>query len=321
MYPCTYTPKRMSLTRKQLYCNLLNRQFDTVLHQLRTTPTDALDYNFLQLYLAQSCRWGHVASLDFIWYKYVMRHHVLIIRPAQLCQISSIALSSGKNFMPEQIFYYFKKMYGRKFERGGVPINDGAMSQYALWEYELSRLRFESFVKGVGEKNGFVSKWKVFVKDMDNELPVSTRFSVRDFPYLIGSLGRDPEADESFVTNLLFSSGDHHNHNYKIRNPSTFVLLLNIVLLQPQFTRQFKLDLFYRFFETRRSLNYDDTFTILFKLFKGDGYQLTKLAALARDQNNSGADSINNLSALATRHLLEGLKGTKFEQESYRMTG
>ena len=64
-------------------------------------------------------------------------------------------------------------------------------------------------------------------KDMDNELPVSTRFSVRDFPYFVRSLARDPEADESFVTNLLFSSGDNGNrgHNYKIRNPSTFVLL------------------------------------------------------------------------------------------------
>ena len=245
-----------------------------------------------------------------------MRHHVLIIRPAQLCQISSIALSSGKNFMPEQIFYYFKGVYGKKFKNGGV-INDVAMLQYALWEYELARLKFESFVKGVGEKNGFISKWRVFLKDMDNELPVSTRFSVRDFPYFVRSLARDPEADESFVTNLLFSSGDNGNrgHNYKIRNPSTFVLLLNTVLLQPQFTKQFKLDLFYRFFEIHRSLNYDDTFTILFKLFKGDGYQLTRLAELARDQNgNNNGEGYGNLPALAKRHLLEGLKGTKFER-------
>ena len=92
-----------------------------------------------------------------------MRHHVLIIRPAQLCQISSIALSSGKNFMPEQIFYYFKGVYGKKFKNGGV-INDVAMLQYALWEYELARSELESFVKGVGEKNGFISKWRVFLR-------------------------------------------------------------------------------------------------------------------------------------------------------------
>ena len=240
----------------------------------------------------------------------------MIIRPAQLCQISSIALSSGKNFMPEQIFYYFKGVYGKKFKNGGV-INDVAMLQYALWEYELARLKFESFVKGVGEKNGFISKWRVFLKDMDNELPVSTRFSVRDFRILLEVWLKIPRTSRS--TNLLFSSGDNGNRNqfnYKIRNPSTFVLLLNTVLLQPQFTEQFKLDLFYRFFETHRSLNYDDTFTILFKLFKGDGYQLTRLADLARDQNgnNNNGEGYSDLPALAKRHLLEGLKGTKFER-------
>lgn len=279
--------------RKGLYIRCLNREFDQVLSEIRGIPKQEMDYGFLQLYLAKSCQWGHIESVDYLWHKYVLSNHVLVIRPHILCAMSSLALANDKHFIPEQIYQYFIELYG----------NDTNEDVYLQWKYELLRLKIESFASGTADKTSFSEKWKVLLQDMDQILPISTHFHVRDFPYLIRSVRKDISQDT--LVKMLFSQ-----LSINIKNPSTLPLLLNIILLQPQFTKTFKLNLFKNFIETHSQMQYDDSLMILFKLLQQDGYNLSQLIDIMTKQFNNKTELL--LSNVTSRLLIEGIRDTEY---------
>ena len=282
--------------RKQLYVQCLNREFDEVLTQVRQIPVNEIDYGFLQLYLARSCAWGHIESVDYLWHRYVIKNHILVIRPHILCELSNLALANNKFFVTKQVYEYFGKMYGSK--RYDVTL--------LKWKYELLRIKIESFAKGTGECSTFSEKWKVFLEDMDNALPVTTKFSVRDFSNLGKALHHDIETGnvtEPILLEMLFTE-----KKISIKNPSTLPLLLNLVLLQPTFSKSFKLGLFKRFYGFHPQLDHDDSVIILCRLLKGDGYNLAEVIDFAAKLDEGNLQ----LSAKATRLLIEGIQDTTY---------
>ena len=282
--------------RKQLYVQCLNREFDKVLSQVRRIPVNEMDYGFLQLYLTRSCIWGHMESADYIWHKYVIKNHVLVIRPHVLCELGNLALANDKFFVTKQIYEYFRKMYGTK--RYDVIL--------LKWKYELLRIKIESFAKGTGESSTFSEKWKVFLEDMDSDLPVTTKISVRDFPNLGKALHHDIEignVTEPILLDMLFTE-----KKLSVKNPSTLPLLLNLVLLQPTFSSSFKLGLFKRFYGFHPQLDHDDSLIILCRLLKGDGYNLSEIIDFASKLDEGNLQ----LSTQAAKLLIEGIKDTSY---------
>lgn len=275
------------VARNKLYLDCLNGKFDEVLDSVRNAPYE-MDYSFLQMYLSRSCHWGHIDSVSHIWYRYVMRSKVLIIKPSLLCDMSNLALNEGKHFLPEQICEHYKQFYSKY-------TNDG---ENRLLEYDLLRIKVESFAKGTSQKTNFREKWKVFLEDVDNYFPTEMEFRVRDYPHLTKSMETAPT---DTLMSILFNEGKKN-----IMNNTTLPLLLNMILLQPQHHISFKTALFERFHQAHRSLNYDDTFTILFRLSKGDGYRLNKLMEYARE------NQMPRLSALSSKMFLEGIRDTNY---------
>ncbi|SMN21687.1 similar to Saccharomyces cerevisiae YER153C PET122 Mitochondrial translational activator specific for the COX3 mRNA, acts together with Pet54p and Pet494 [Maudiozyma saulgeensis] len=285
--------------RKQLYVGCLNRNFDSVLTKIRPMPTNEMDYGFLQLYLVESCFWGHMESVDYIWHKYVMNNQILIIRPHILCAIGNLALTNQKFFVTKQIYEYFERLYGSQ-------IYDETMLH---WKYELLRIKIESFASGTGVSTSFSEKWKIFLEDVDHNLPITTAFHVRDFPHMIKALASDLQQGsmtEENILEMLFTE-----KKISIKNPSTLPLLLNLILLQPTFSKTFKFDLFRKFYETHPQLNHDDSLIILFKLLKGDDYNLSQLVTFATQLDNGKL----RLTPQASRLLNKGISNTEHSRK------
>ncbi|QLL34956.1 hypothetical protein HG536_0H03310 [Torulaspora globosa] len=264
-------------TRNALYLDCLNRKFDKVLKTVRSIPPKDMDYAFLQTYLARSCHWGHMASVSYIWYRYVLRSNVLIIKASLLCDIGNLSLNEGNHFIPAQLHEYFSRIYGKS-----LPIEE----RQSL-DYELSRIKVESFAKGTINKTNFREKWKVFLEDIDHRFPSNMTFRARDFPNLGRSL-RHEENDLLMV--LLFGQ-----NKIAIHNASTGPLLLNLILMYSPQNASFKISLFEKFYNAHRLLNYDDTVTILLQLCKGDPYNLEKIKKFAAD------NLVPSLSSMASK--------------------
>jgi len=285
--------------RKQLYVGCLNREFDDVLTKIRPMTTNEMDYGFLQLYLAKSCAWGHMESVDYIWHKYVMNNQILIIRPHVLCAMSNLALANEKFFVTKQIYEYFEQLYGSQ-------IYDETMLH---WKYELLRIKIESFASGTGDSTSFSEKWKVFLEDIDHVLPISTTFNVRDFPHMIKALANDlrnGNITEESLLEMLFTE-----KKINIRNPSSLPLLLNLLLLQPTFTNTFKLDIFKKFYQTHPQLDRKDSLIIMFKLLKGDGYNLSQLVIFATNLDKGKL----KLTSLSSKLLTKGSSNTEYNSK------
>lgn len=251
--------------RKELYFNCMNRRFDSVLESLRVINKDTVDYNFLQICLAQSCAWGHTKSIDYIWYKYVMRNRNLILSPELLVRMSNVALGDHKLFMPSQICQYFKDVYrSDKMKRH---------KNYNMWLYELLRIKVESFACGTMNKTQFREKWKIFIEDMDNDLPTTYCFHVRDFPYL--TKGFNPNIHLEQMNDLLYNE-----QRLIVKNPSSLPMLLNILLLNSKLDISTKLQVFESFKDTHKTLNFADSLLILSKECENDIYSLCRLIRL-----------------------------------------
>lgn len=253
------------VTRGALYLDCLNRKFDNVLKVVRSTPAKEMDYAFLQTYLSRSCQWGHIDSVSHIWYRFVMRHNMVVIKPSLLCDIGNLALNEGKHFIPGQLYRYFVKFYGKTL----------TMEQRQAMEYELLRIKVESFAKGTMNKTSFREKWKVFLEDIDHRFPPSMVFRARDFPNLGNSLRHEQYG--SLLTLLL------GQNKIDINNGSTAPLLLNLILMYSLQGVPIKLDLFEKFHGSHRMLSYDDTLAILLRLCRNDPYDLSKLTKYADD--------------------------------------
>lgn len=275
-------------TRNTLYLDCMNRKFDDVLRVVRSTSANEMDYAFLQLYLSRSCQWGHIASVTHIWDKYVLRLKMMTVHPSLLCEIGNLALNEGKHFLPPQIYHHYVKFFS-----GTMPIDEEQRI-----EYELLRIKVESFAKGTMLKTRFREKWKVLLEDMDHHLSSAMELRVRDFPYLTKSVQLE---DNEMLMKLLFDQ-----NKLDIKNRSTAPLLLNIILSQPQQSIESKISLFEKFYDTHRSLKYDDTLTILFRLCKGDGYRLSKLGQMVEEKG------LNPLSSVALRAFTNGIKDTEY---------
>lgn len=259
--------------RNALYLDCLNRKFDSVLKTVRSIPAKNMDYAFLQMYLARSCHWGHMASVSYIWYRYVLRLNVLIIKPPLLCDIGNLSLNEGNYFIPPHLHEYFSRIYGKS-----LPIEE----RQSL-DYELSRIKVESFAKGTMSKTSFREKWKVFLEDIDHRFPAQMTFRARDFPNLGRSLRHEKE---ELLMILLFGQ-----NKIAIHNVSTAPLLLNLILLYSPQSISYKIGLFEKFYNTHQLLNYDDTLTILFRLCKGDSYNLGRLKKFADDDRMASLSS------------------------------
>lgn len=282
--------KRLSgdAARKALYLDCLNRKFDDVLKAVRNIQASDMDYAFLQLYLSRSCQWGHISSVTHIWDKYVLRSNMLVVKPSLLCEIGNLALNEGKHFLPPQLYQHYVRFFARSMPgEGGQQI-----------EYELLRIKTESFAKGTMDKTRFREKWKVFLEDIDHHLPPTIGLRVRDFPYLSQSIKSE---DSETLLQLLFNQ-----NKLDFKNRTTAPLLLNMIIMRSPQSIEAKIGLFEKFHEIHRSLNYDDTLTILFRLCKGDGYRLSKLWQFAEKQG------LTPLSSVASKAFKEGIKDTEY---------
>ncbi|CCE63071.1 hypothetical protein TPHA_0D04370 [Tetrapisispora phaffii CBS 4417] len=250
--------------RSQLYVQCLNREFDAALENFKSIPVNEMDYSLLKLYMNNSCQWGHFPSIQYIWYKYVMRNQALLIEPSLLCDMANMCVAENQSFMPNQIYMYYKKYYYKDQLSQSLPNN----SQI---EYELLKAKVESFAKTSKVGTLFQEKWYLFVKEMDNYLSPQVIFKVRDFPLLTESLRDLNIAD---LKQLLFTNG-----NIDIKNNSTPALLLNMSLLQPNeiFDDQIKFQLFKRFKEEFPALSLTDSVKILHHKFKDNMYLIQQL--------------------------------------------
>ena len=254
-------------SKNKILCNCLNRNFDLALKEIRAVPTTEMDHHLIQTCLIRSCYWGHIASVDYIWYKYVMQLHSLVIRPELLCDIGNLAIQEEKYFLPEHIYMYYKTVYGNNAQ--GLRWED---------EYKLLKNKMEGFAKGTMEKTTFKEKWKVFLEDLDNYLPKDTVFRVRDFPYLTKSVVG--AADSDLLYSILFNE-----NKLTIANPSTLTLLLNMILLQSEWAIEFRISTFKKFLSVYKSLNadYRDSLLILFHECQGNAYRLSEVTKYVED--------------------------------------
>nr|AAB82602.1 Pet122p [Kazachstania servazzii] len=285
-------PRRNVMTnqlRKELYAQCLNREFDKLLPTLRQISVEEMDYSLLQLTLQQSCRWGHIECIDFIWYKYVKRHNSMLIEPKTLCSIGQIALGEGKSFIASDLLGYYKGIYGKGW-------HDLRPGEFVKWEYELLRIKIEMFAKTALNRS-FSEKWKVFLQDIDNALPASCEYNYKDFPHLVKSYETDQSMTSGKISmlNYLFQDKD-----ISVTNKTTLPLLLNIILLQNEFALDTRLNLFKRFFTTHPSLPILDSIEIM--IHECDGYRICELLDFVSSLQS------NNLTKLIPSHIKNKIK-------------
>ena len=294
--------------RRSLYAQCLNREFDLLLPRLRQIPLEDMDYNLVQLVLRQSCKWGHMGCIDFIWYKYVRRNDSMLIEPSILCEIGEVALGEGKSFIPRDLYTYYKHYYGKLWRK----INP---REFTYWEYELLRIKTEMFAKTTINRN-FSEKWKVFLKDMDNYLPNYCEFSFRDFPELVNSYHEHYNQNNNKI-------GDYNNHSDNeilmskylfqdkeiiVKNETTLPLLLNIILLQNDIHLDNRINLFNSFYSIHSRLPAEDSILIL--IHECDVYRVCELLDYLL---TSHKDILNKLSQYLIQKIKKRLNGTTLE--------
>ncbi|GAV52475.1 hypothetical protein ZYGR_0AG04660 [Zygosaccharomyces rouxii] len=272
-------------TREQVYLDILNSNFDNALQVVRKIPKKELDYGLLHTFLSKGCQWGHIQSVDYIWYRFVMRLPILIVSPNLLCDIGNLALHEEKGFIPDQLYIHYMKFHGKK------------KGEHDPYRYELLRIRVESFAKGTMNKTTFKEKWKMYLEDMDSQLPPTAEIKVRDFPFLTKAMG---DCTKHEIMELLFTKS-----GLSVQNRHSLPLLLNMFLLQPKHHMEFKIACFQKFSEVY-SLGLDDSLAILFRQCRNDGYHLSRLMDFAREKG------ITRLSPVASKAFLEGISGTNY---------
>ncbi|KAG0667078.1 hypothetical protein C6P44_001880 [Monosporozyma unispora] len=246
--------------KRELYAQCLNRQFDKLLPTLRQISVEEMDYPLLQLALQQGCRWGHMESIDFIWYKYVKRHNSLLIEPQTLCSMGQIALGEGKSFIAADLYGYYKSIYGKLWR-------EFRPREFIQWEYELLRIKVEMFAKTAVNRS-FSEKWKVFLQDIDHVIPTYCEYSYRDFHYLRKSY--ELQKGKSNMLDYLFEDKE-----ITVTNETTLPLLLNIILLQNEMAPDTRLNLFKRFYTMHSTLPIIDSIEIM--AHECNGYRICEV--------------------------------------------
>ncbi|AGO13999.1 AaceriAGR142Cp [[Ashbya] aceris (nom. inval.)] len=231
----------------------LNRNFDEVLKQVRTLPLQECSVSFLQIYLARAVQEGHVASVDYVWNRFVQRAGVLVVRPDVLCDIGNLMFFSGSFGILDSIWRHYDKFYRSE---QGVEWDD--------YRYHLLRLRIEGYAARPASATAFPKKWRKLLLDLDCALPAYP-FSVWDFPQLRLSLG---ELEERNLARWIIRA------LRGIQNEYTSTLLLNMTLQQPQLDPDAKLRLF-RWFVSRRHCSagaLNETITMLARKLESNEY-------------------------------------------------
>lgn len=297
--------------RRSLYAQCLNREFNLLLPRLRQIPSEDMDYTLIQLVLRQSCKWGHMGCINFIWYKYVRRNNSMLIEPNILCEMGQVALGEGKSFMVRDIYTYYTHYYGKLWRR----INP---REFTYWEYELIRIKTETFAKTTINKD-FSEKWKVFLKDMDNYLPTYCKFSFRDFPELINSYHehyyqnnkdhninkRNNNHSNSNSNEILMSEYLFQDKDIIVKNETTLPLLLNIILLQNNIHLDKRINLFNSFYDIHPRLPAEESLSIL--VHECDAYRVYELLD---HLSTNHQDILYNLPSYLVKRIQDKLKGT-----------
>ncbi|SCV03931.1 LAMI_0H12090g1_1 [Lachancea mirantina] len=270
--------------RKRLFKLCLNREFDLVLQELQKVSNRLVEESFLNVYLAKSVQWAHVESIDYLWYRYVMREQRLMVRPQILCDIGNISLDANKSFWPGQLCTHFAKVYGQE-------------THYRRFGIELLRIKVESFAKSTGEKTSFLEKWNVFLEELDQNVSERHSFSFRDFPHLAKALHCE---EAEVVTELLFKETKS-----PVRNPTTLPMLLNMLILHPHLDPDFKLRLFASFHQKHSTLYYDDTALALLQAYRHEPYRSYALFDFMKCRNIE-------ISAKAVRLFTRNVRGSSY---------
>lgn len=302
--------------RKTLYTACLNREFDTVLKTLRTTSLDEVDHNLVQLLLMQGCRWAHVETIDFVWYKYVRRNESLLITPNMLCSMGNIAITYNKPFIPRDLYNYYLKWYGHGLRQSNL-------NEHFKWEYELLRIKVEMFSKSIGGNVAFREKWKVFLEDMDHRLPSECQFRFRDFPQLIKSYRKEYHTgvphigiNGSNINEIGMAEYLFEDKKIAVINKTTLPLLLNIILIQDWIPLDNRINLFQKFYLTHPTLPFQDSLQIL--LHESDPYRLCELVDFT--VNSIGESPWNDIINIQLRNeIQQKLQGTslKYKLDKY----
>ncbi|AAS54632.1 AGR142Cp [Eremothecium gossypii ATCC 10895] len=240
-------------TQRAIVKQCLNRNFDEVLQKLRLMPLQECSVSFLQIYLARAVQEGHVASVDYVWNRFVQRAGVLVVRPDVLCDLGNLMFFSGSFGILDSVWRHYNKFY--RSEQG---------AEWDDYRYHLLRLRIEGYATRSTSGTAFPKKWRKLLEDLDRSLPAYP-FSVWDFPQLKQSLGGLEERNLArWVIKALRG----------VQNEHTSTLLLNMTLQQPHLDRDAKLRLF-RWFVGRRHCSADalnETIHLLARRLQKDEY-------------------------------------------------
>ncbi|SCW04312.1 LAFE_0H10770g1_1 [Lachancea fermentati] len=274
--------------RKRLFAKCLNREFDTLLEEVRSIPIKTLEESFLSLYLTKSVQYAHVPSIDYLWYRCIIRHNLLVVKPQILCDIGNIALQENKFFMVEQLYKHFTIFHSK-------------CRSSEAYKLELLRYKVESFAKGTGDSTTFQEKWKVFIEDIDHQISPEWPLSVHNFPYLTSAL---EDHGRELPLQLLLSE-----KKLSIRNKWTLPVLLNMIMLHKNVDQEFKMNLFQLFHQRHKHLNYDETLTILFRNCKDEPYRASSLMDFVKKNGLS-------LTHLAAKFFLRSIQGTEYSFRS-----
>lgn len=250
--------------QKLLIRQCLNQEFEPLLVTVRTIPKLDLNKHFLQLYLSQAIKFGHLPSVTYLFNKFVVKYSYLMIRPDLLVDISNLMVKNNKNGFLDLIWNHYQKFY--RYES----VNDDI-------KYQLLKNKIEEYAMRPNDLTCFRKKWYKFIKELDNVL-VDYPINVWDFPYLTSSL---ENTNEDLLWKLLFD-----DYNKGTFNQYTMPLLLNMILLQNHISQESKFLLFQHFIKISTcegSVHLQDTLLILFKIC--DELKRFELINIVKEQN------------------------------------
>lgn len=240
---------RFQLRRRVSTRNLSQKEtLDSVLTRLRGLSISKTNAIFLKKFLDDSLKNKYFLGARYVWYKYVMRSNSIVFTEQELCQLGGLSIENNNSFIPYQICKYYYKFYSKRKYRN------------IACEYIIKKNKVEAFAMGTFSKTQFREKWKVFVMDLDNKLPVNVVFNVHDFPFLTKSLAYQ-ESREKVIHNIVFSQ----DKKYQVRNKSSLVLILNMVLLQEDIPIPKKFEFFEEIEKNYKTLDFSSSREILSK--------------------------------------------------------
>lgn len=245
--------------RKQLYLNCLNHNFKDVFKTVKKLPPMEIDKNVLELWLRESCLAKDAFSVQYIWYRYMMRQQInMYIKPSMLYKMSQLGIENNQKFISGHIYEYFNKYYS----------ND---TKFKNWQLKLLILKLDSQMKF--SQLPFIIKWKLVYRDLRNVKFQDQTLHITDFPNLVKSY------DKTVNIDVFLRHSTQGNVNYK-KNQSLKILFLNCILLQESVSPSKKMFIFEQILKKNPKVQYDDSIKILKELFNNDPHRLDQLEKL-----------------------------------------